>query len=282
MGGDLQATPAQKNKRSHYPPLTHFCDHTGLTHLTPIYTFTYIPAKTHIDHWLFRQPIDTQHYTPHNIHITTHTPEYGDHKTLTLELPQIGDIQPHKARCSYPNPTTRSHPPFILPILQNLINLYRLGNDTTTETTQHFVKRVTSLLISETMTTDQIDVAAAEVMTLIHTYHDIATKIWPMQASRQDTPTSIQLKSPISRAGLTQIGRLAKLRNECNTTTKIHPEIPDDSDLNPLHINLKINRILQPNTHLTAKEAHQQWSKAIGDIIRKSSHTLSDKVRDKT
>ena len=55
MGGDLQATPALQNERSHNPPLTHFCDTTGLTHLNPNDTYTYIPAKTHLDHWLLRQ-----------------------------------------------------------------------------------------------------------------------------------------------------------------------------------------------------------------------------------
>ena len=92
MGGDLQATPAQEDERSHYPPLTRFCDTTGLTHLNPKDTYTYIPAKTHLDHWLLRQPTDTLHYTPHNTKITTYTTEYGDHKALTLELPQIGEI----------------------------------------------------------------------------------------------------------------------------------------------------------------------------------------------
>jgi hypothetical protein len=44
MGGDLQATPAQEDERSHYPPLARFCDTTGLTHLKPKDTYTYIPA----------------------------------------------------------------------------------------------------------------------------------------------------------------------------------------------------------------------------------------------
>ena len=87
MGGDLQATPAQENERSHYPPLTRFCDNTGLTHLTSKDTYTYIPAKTRIDHGLLRQPIDAQHYAPHNKKITTYTPEYADRKVLTPELP---------------------------------------------------------------------------------------------------------------------------------------------------------------------------------------------------
>ena len=177
MGGDLQATPAQENERSHYPPLTHFCDTTSLTHLTPKDTYTYIPFQTHIDHWLLRQPIHTHHYTPHNTHITTHTLEYGDHKALTLELPQIGDIQPHKAKRNYPNPTTRSHPPFILPIPQSLIDQCRLGNDITLDLTYQATQTKTSLLASDTRTTYQIDTATDNVMTLLHIYHDIATKI---------------------------------------------------------------------------------------------------------
>jgi len=135
--------------------------------------------------------------------------------------------------------------------------------------------------ISETTTTNQIDSAATKVVTLIHDYHDKGTKIWPVQPTRQDTPMPVRLKPPISRAGLRQIESLAKLRNECNTTTKLHPEIPNDSELNPLHINFKINHILQRITSLTTKEAQQRCFKAIGNIIRKACHALTNKIRDK-
>ena len=90
-----------------------------------------------------------------------------------------------------------------------------------------------------------------------------------------------QLKPPIFQAGLRQIGILAKLRNECNTTTKLYPEIANDSDINPLHINLKINQIFQTTTPLKTRESHHQCSKAIGNIIRKASHALSTRFRDK-
>jgi hypothetical protein len=223
----------------------------------------------------------TQPYTPHNTKIATYTPEYGDHKALALELPQIGDIQPHKAERNLPNPTTRSHPPFILPIPQNLIDQYRLDNDTASELTHQATQTTTALLASDTTTPDQIDTAAANVMTLLHTYHDIATKIWPMQETRQETTTPVTLKPPIARAGLRQIGRLAKLRNKCNTTTKLYPEIVNDPVLNPPHINQNINQILQPADPITTKEAHQRCSKAIENIIRKASQTLTDKLRQK-
>jgi hypothetical protein len=77
MGGYFQATPAQENERSHHPPFTTFCKNTDFTHLTPRDLYTYMPAKTHIDHWLLRQPTDTPYYTDQNTSITTHTPEYG-------------------------------------------------------------------------------------------------------------------------------------------------------------------------------------------------------------
>jgi len=186
MGGDFQATPEPGNERSHHPTLTTFCKNTDFTHLTPHHLYTYMPAKTHIDHWLLRQPIDISCYTAQNATITTYTPEYGDHKALILELPQIGDIHIHKSKHNLPNPTTRSHPPFILPIPQNLIDQYRLGTDATANLTQHDTQYTKALLESNKTTTDQIDTAAANVMTLLHTYHDIATKIWPTQEIRQE------------------------------------------------------------------------------------------------
>jgi hypothetical protein len=87
MGGDLQATPAKESERSYYSPLNLLCEATGLIQVNPKDIYTFIPAKTHIHHWLPRQPLPTQHYTTHDIQTTTHTPEYGDHKALKLELP---------------------------------------------------------------------------------------------------------------------------------------------------------------------------------------------------
>ncbi len=142
---------------------------------------------------------------------------------ISLELPQIGDIQHRKTQNTHTNPTTRSHPPFALPIPQNLIELYRLGNDNTNAATNHTLHTTKQLLLRETTTTYQIDYAAAQVMTVIHEYHDIATKIWPMQPPRQETPVPAKLKPPMSHAELRQIGILAKLRKQCNNTTKLHP-----------------------------------------------------------
>ncbi len=84
VGGNLQATPAQEKDRSYYPPLDRFCETTCLRQLTPSDTYTFIPAKTHIDHWILQQPPAIQHYTPHNTNMTTYTTEYGDCKALKL------------------------------------------------------------------------------------------------------------------------------------------------------------------------------------------------------
>jgi len=100
-----------------------------------------------------------------------------------------------------------------------------------------------------------------------------------MQPLRHDTTPPTQLNPPISRAGLRQIGRLAKLRNECNNTTKHHPEIANHTGLNPIHINLKIAQILKPSTPLTTIEAKHKCSRDIC-THKKASNTLSDKLRD--
>jgi hypothetical protein len=67
--------------------------------------------------------------------------------------------------------------------------------------------------MAQLATTDQIDYDATQVMTIFHEYLDIATQIWPTQTQRPEITTTTQPKPPISRAGLRQISRLAKLRN---------------------------------------------------------------------
>jgi len=281
MGGDLQVTPHKDYAGSHYPPLADSVKtHASITS-PPMYIYTFTPAKIHLDHRLLRQTHTPQHYMIHDTKITTFTPEYGDHKDLFLDLPQIGDTQQHKAKCNHSNPTTRSHPTFILPIPHHLAKLYRLGNTSTKANAQRTTHTTTALLHDNTAIPDHIDYEATQVMTIINEYHDIATTIWPIQPPRHDTTTPTQLEPPISRAGLRQIDRLAKLRNECNKTTKLHLEKANNADLNSLHIYLKISHILSPTTPLTTTKANSKWSRAIGSKIRKAINTLSDKYRDK-
>jgi hypothetical protein len=135
--------------------------------------------------------------------------------------------------------------------------------------------------MAHTATTDQIDYAAAQVMTIIHEYYDIATQIWPMQTQRPDTTTVTQPKPSKSIAGLRQISRLAKLRNECNKNAKLNPEASTDHEQNPIHINDKIDTILNPTQPISTSEAQKQCNKALGTIVREASNTLNEKLRDK-
>jgi hypothetical protein len=123
-GRDLQSTLWQGDSVSYYASLQLFFAETGLIHITPTNIHTYIPGNTHIDHWLLRQPTTIPHYNTRNTHTSTQTPECGDRKAFILELYQIGDIQTPNAKRTDTSPTTRSHPPFILPIPQNLIETY--------------------------------------------------------------------------------------------------------------------------------------------------------------
>jgi len=86
MSGDLQAPPAKEDERSYHAPINQFCQESGLEHITPKAIHTYIPAKSSKDHWLWRQPTTTTHYTNMHTKITTHNPKYRDHKALILDL----------------------------------------------------------------------------------------------------------------------------------------------------------------------------------------------------
>jgi hypothetical protein len=169
----------------------------------------------------------------------------------------------------------------MLPIPYNLIDLHQLGNPSTAANTRHISQPLTNQLMVSTVTTDHIDFAATQVRTIIHEYHDMVTHIWPMQDSRQDTATITQLKSPISRAGLRQIVRLAKLINECNKTINLYPDAANDHAMTPIHINKKITILLSPAIPISTSEAHKQCLKVICMIGRQASNTLTEKLRDK-
>jgi hypothetical protein len=64
----------------------------------------------------------------------------------------------------------------MLPIPRKLIDLCQLDNPATTANTRHVSQTINTLIIDNTTTTDQIDFAAAQVMTIIHDEsHDITT-----------------------------------------------------------------------------------------------------------
>jgi hypothetical protein len=101
-------------------------------------------------------------------------------------------------------PTTRDHPPFILPIPKPLIDLYHLGNETTRTAQEETLLTIQQLTTSEKVTTDQIDIAAKIVVETINSYHRLAQKIWPMaQPPPRDTNT--KLHHPITKSDTRQL-----------------------------------------------------------------------------
>ena len=125
LGGDLQApsTPRQ----SFYEPLADFLTNTSLIHAGDPLVPTFTPTNSPLDHWLIRIPTK---YPPLTTTITAIPTEYSDHHALYLEIPQQGEPNPQTSPATQ-IPTTRDHPPFILPIPKPPIDLYQLGNDNT-------------------------------------------------------------------------------------------------------------------------------------------------------
>ena len=116
--------------------------------LTPTYT----PTKFPIDHWLLRIPKDTPQ--PQTTTTTLRT-EFSDHNAILAEIPQIGDPC-FRSSSVDTYPTTRDHPPFILPILKLRIDLYQTGTDNTRASQQEALLTIQKLLGSDKITTDQL------------------------------------------------------------------------------------------------------------------------------
>jgi hypothetical protein len=188
LGGDLQATISPQHP-SFYEPLANFITTTQLQHLGDPLTTTYTPTNTPLDHWFNRLPKETQQTTPT---VTSTIPmEFSDHHALLTEIPQIGDL-PTDTSPTTTYPTTRDHPPFILPIPKPLIELYQLGNNTTQTAYEETLLTIQHLTNEEHITTDQIDIAAKMVVETVTTYHNLAKTIWPIaQPPHMDTSTKL-------------------------------------------------------------------------------------------
>jgi hypothetical protein len=130
MGGDLQATVCEEDTRSHHAPLRKYCEESRLDHITPRDINTFIPYKPHLDHWFLRCTIKPAHYTQHkynHLHLGIWRPQ-GPYPRTTTNRRCINTR--HKQ--THSNPTTRSHQPFILPIPQHLVDIYRITDSETT------------------------------------------------------------------------------------------------------------------------------------------------------
>jgi hypothetical protein len=205
MGGDLQGTPAQ-HPTSHNTPLEEFCNTTSLIHIGDPNTPTFLPSNTPLDHWLLRLPPTTTHIHADTT-ITTIPTIHSDHCALIASIPQIGNTPTQNVPTKTPIPTTRSHPPFILPIPKPLIDLYQLGDDTTNKAQLTAATYLATLTDTTTTTTNKIDKAADHIITMLNTYHELAQKTWPMA---QTTPPSEaeKIHTPLTHSDNRQLKRL--------------------------------------------------------------------------
>ena len=135
-------------------------------------------------------PLDTSSLPPTTT--TTLNPDHSNHKALLATIPQIGDLSPHIT--STPTfPTTRDHPPFILPIPTTT----RRSISTTRKSQQEAIMTLQQLHNSNQVTTDHIDKVAHLVVDAINDYHLLAQKIWPMvQSSTTETNTKLHSLIP--------------------------------------------------------------------------------------
>ena len=278
MGGDLQATLSTQH-HSYYKPLADFITNTHLQHLGDPFTPTYTPKNTPLDHWLLRLPAEARPASPTT---TTAIPmEFSDHHALIAEIPQIGDLAPDPPTTDT-YPTTRDHPPFILPIPKPLIDLYQLGNDTTRTAHDETSLIIQQLTNAEHVTTDQIDIAARMVVETIDTYHQLAQNIWPISQPPQTT-TNTKLHPPITKSDTRQLRRITRLRNTAkNMLPKPDTEAPPTTDpARNTKTRTQATKILQLSDPPELQDIPTLCHNAIAAIINKANRKLTNSLQKK-
>jgi hypothetical protein len=191
------------------------------------------PIPHPLDHWLLRLPPAEQHKLMDTI-IAPNATNHSDQCALTATIPHIGEHPTQPTTINKQIPTTRSHPPVLLPIPKPLIDLYQLGNADTTTNHISASNYLTKLTHSTHMKTTKIDKVADHIINMINAYHELAQQIWPMAAL--DTPSAPdKLHTPLTNSDNRQLKRLTKLRNAANriiqksttTTLPTHKNQPD-------------------------------------------------------
>ena len=112
--------------------------------------------------------------------ITSSTTTHSDHRALTVHIPQIGDMPFHNTAPTPPIPTTRNHPPFLLPITKPLIDLYKPGKRNYASGPPQCLPIHKKITTSNKATPALIDKAANRVVNILYAYHELAQTIWPM------------------------------------------------------------------------------------------------------
>jgi hypothetical protein len=110
-------------------------------------------------------------------------------------IPQIGEEMAHTPPTHKKIPTTRDHPPFILPIPKPLIDLYQLGDATTRPALEEAKRLSSDLNVSHETTTKDIDKAAKLVIIAIQNYHKLVHTAYQL-ANRTTPRTHPSSQSP--------------------------------------------------------------------------------------
>ena len=218
IGGDFQASP-DPTSRSYYAPLNTL---TALTPLNDPKVPTFQPARTALDHWLARSGQVQSKYSTHISHSVC-----SDHSAVIIRIQVPGIYLPRTDDPinTQPSATTRTSPPFQLPVDKTNIQLYQLGNQelrTQTASIRREIDSLTAMTEDRKLDISTIDSLAEDIMGLISEYYTLATQIWPTHqtshytttvadtASPQRHNTSL-LKPPMTKSALRSIRRLSRL-----------------------------------------------------------------------
>jgi hypothetical protein len=179
-------------------------------------------------------------------------------------------------------PTTRDHPPFIIPIPKPLIDLYQLGNETARTAQEETLLTIQQLTASEQVTTDQIDIAANMAVETIDSYHRLAQTIWPMaQPPPRDTNT--KLHPPITKSDTKQLKLITRLRNTAKSMLpKPNTDIPITTDTKSItQTHTQASEVLQLPDSPELEDIPALCHKAIAIIINKANRKLADTLPKK-
>jgi hypothetical protein len=162
-----------------------------------------MPTDSPLDHCLLRLPPSTHSHYKLATTSATDT-KHHDQRALTFHIPKIGDDASPPPNLSPPIPTTRDHPPFILPIPKHLIDLYQLGNANTQTTLEKASNYIHDLITSNDITPTHIDKTTKYVINMIDIYRTHAHTIWPMTEQTPSTEPK-KLRPSITKADTRQI-----------------------------------------------------------------------------
>ena len=287
--------------RSYYAPVNTL---TALTPLNDPKVPTFQPARTALDHWLARSGQVQSKYITHISHSVC-----SDHSAVIIRIQDPGIYLPitDKPINTQPSVTTRTSPPFRLPVDKTNIQLYQLGNQelrTQTASTRREIYSLTAMTKDRKLDISTIDSLAEDIMGLISEYYTLATQIWPTHQSSHYTTTAADtaspqrhytslLKPPMTKFALRNIRRLSRLRNESAAAVRTQRETPSTPHTNPeehptqqqipqpASTSQRAQELLETEAPPTLTDTPGLCRKAIASIVRRAHRKLDARLQEK-